>query len=364
MLTRRRWFAAAALLLAVGEILIDVVTLIPFNAAILYGLPLALAGFARDRRLLWTLTAAMIGATFVVYAAQIPAGVFSLTEPLFINRVLAAAGVLLTAALVHIAVDAVTALEARAREDREANERKTRLLASVSHDIHTPLTAINLMADMIRSQAGKPGADIADLARNLQASALALTNLVADVLDASSLNSGRVQLHETEFPLDELIVEEHVQLAAAAEAKGLRLYLDEASPPLWLHADRVKLARSLRNLISNAIKFTPAGKVEVGWALSPEGDALIRVRDTGRGIASDDLEKIFSEFARPNAPIGVDQGGWGLGLAICRRLIGMMGGSIAAQSQPGAGSTFTVRLPRSRVLARAGASKLMHRTTI
>jgi signal transduction histidine kinase len=347
---RRRWFAAAAALLAAGEIFIDVVTLIPFNAAIVYGLPVALAGFARDRRLLWGLTALLVAATFAVYAVQIPPGVFTLTEPLFINRVLAAAGVLLTAALVHRVVDGVAALEARAREDREANERKTRLLASVSHDIHTPLTAINLIADMIRSLAGKPGADIADLARNLQASANALTNLVADVLDASALNSGRVQLHETDFPLDELMVEEHGQLAAAAEAKGLRLELDEASPPLWLHADRVKLARSIRNLINNAIKFTAAGRIELAWSVSPEGDALIRVRDTGHGIAPQDLDRLFVEFSRFDAPIGEQQEGWGLGLAICRRLVGLMGGSIAVDSRLGVGSTFTVRLPRARVL--------------
>lgn len=341
------------MLLAAGEIVVDFVTQIPFNTAILYGLPLVLAGFSRNRRLLWGLTAAVICATFIVYALQIPPGVFSFTEPLFINRVLAAAGVLLTAALVHKMVDAVGALEARAAEDREASERKTRLLASVSHDIHTPLTAINLIADMIHSLAGKPGADITDLARNLQASAHALTNLVADVLDASTLNSGRVQLHETDFPLDELMVEQHLQLLATAEAKGLRFDLDETSPPLWLRADRVKLARSVRNLISNAIKFTATGTIELGWSLSPEGEALIRVRDTGRGIAPEDLGKLFVEFARFDVPVGKLQDGWGLGLPICRRLLGLMGGSIAVESEPGAGSTFTVRLPRSRVLGRA-----------
>ena len=360
MLSRRRWFAAAAVLLAGGELLVDFVTLIPFNTAILYGLPLVLAGFSRNRRLLWSLTAALVCATFVVYALQIPPGVFRPTEPLFVNRVLAAVAVLLTALLVHSVVGAVEALEARAADDREASERKTRLLASVSHDIHTPLTAINLIADMIRDVGAKPGADIAGLARNLQTSAHSLTNLVADVLDASTLNSGRVQLHETDFALDELMVEEHAQLLAAAEAKGLRFELDEASPPLWLHADRVKLGRAVRNLVSNAIKFTPAGAVELGWALSPEGDALIRVRDTGPGIAPDDLGKLFVEFARLDAPIEGEPG-WGLGLPICRRLVGLMGGSVTVESQRGTGSTFTVRLPRSRVL---DASKLVQRRTI
>lgn len=340
------------MLLAAAEVLVDLLTLIPLNVAILYGLPLVLAGFSRKRWLLWGLTAFMMCATFVVYATQIPAGVFSIREPLFINRVLAAVALLLTAILLHMLVMAVNALEARAQEDREASERKTRLLTSVSHDIHTPLTAINLMADMIRSLAGKPGADIADLARNLQTSAVALTNLVADVLDASSLNSGQVQLHESDFSLDELMREERAQLAAAAEAKGLRLDVDGTSPPLWLHADRVKLARSFRNLISNAIKFTSAGSIELGWTLLPEGDALIRVRDTGCGIAAGDVGKIFAEFARLDAPIR-EQAGWGLGLPICRRLISLMGGSITVESRLGAGSTFTVRLPRS--LVRSGA---------
>jgi signal transduction histidine kinase len=351
VLARRRWFAAAAVLLAAVEIAVDFATLIPFNAAILYGLPLVLAGFSRNRWLLWGLTACMVASTFVVYAAQIPAGVFTLGEPLFINRILAALAVLLTAVLLHMVLHAFDALEARAEEDREASERKTRLLASVSHDIHTPLTVINLTADMIRGLAGKPGADMAGLARNLQASTLALTNLVADVLDASTLNSGRVQLRESEFALDELVVEERAQLAAAAEAKGLRLDLDEASPPLRLYADRIKLGRALRNLISNAVKFTAAGTVQIGWTLAPEGDVLIRVRDTGRGIAGEDLDKLFVEFARFDAPIR-EQPGWGLGLPICRRLVGLMGGSISVESSPGAGSTFTVRLPCSRVRPR------------
>jgi hypothetical protein len=101
VLARRRWFAAAAVLLAAGEIAVDFATLIPFNAAILYGLPLALAGFSRSRWLLWGLTACMVCATFAVYAVQIPAGVFTLREPLFINRVLAVVAIMLTAVLLH-----------------------------------------------------------------------------------------------------------------------------------------------------------------------------------------------------------------------------------------------------------------------
>src|SRR5207248_6730622 len=122
-------------LLAAGEVVVDFVTPILFNVALLYSLPLVLAGFSRNRRLLWTLTVLLLCATFTVYALQIPEGAFSLHEGHFINRMLAAAALVLTAVLLHVLVSAMNALEDRAQEDRDASERKTRLLASASHDI-------------------------------------------------------------------------------------------------------------------------------------------------------------------------------------------------------------------------------------
>ena len=349
--SRRPALMAAALLLAAAEVYVDFDTWISLNVSILYGVPLVLAAAAGGRRLLWGLTAVLIVATFIVYSHQIQPHPFSFREPFFLNRVLAVMALLITAGLLHTLGVAVEALQARAREEQEASERKTRLLASVSHDIHSPLTTINLIAEMIRNSAGDParGAQTSDLARSLQANAHSLTDLVSDVMDASYFGSGQIALRESEFALHELLAEECRLLEAAASAKGLALDHEPQTPPIGLYADRIKLGRIVRNLINNAIKFTAKGRIAVDSSLTPEREVLIRVRDTGCGIAAEDLERIFREFARVHDPVRHGGGGWGLGLAICRRLAGLMGGTIDAESEPDRGSIFTVRLPASRV---------------
>ena len=112
-------------------------------------------------------------------------------------------------------------------------------------------------------------------------------------------------------------------------------------------ADKAKLARVVRNLVSNAIKFTEAGSVTVSSALADGHMVAIAISDTGIGIAPENLERIFGEFAQLRSSSEDERRGWGLGLAICRRLVGMMGGTISVESVLNRGSTFIVRLPRS-----------------
>jgi signal transduction histidine kinase len=345
---------ALAVLLACVELFFDWQTWIELNVSIIYGLPLILAAAARSRRLLWSLAAVLILATFVIYFVQIQPGVFTVREPIFINRVLAAVELAFTAGLLHALIIAVDALDARGREAEEASGRKTRLLASVSHDLSTPLTTINVMADLIRRTADNPSlaAEIPGLAQNLQTNALSLSDLVSDMLDISYFDSGRVDLHESEFRLNDLVAEECRLLEPLAKAKGLTLSYQTAEPAIWLRADHVKLARVLRNLVSNAIKFTDAGSVSVSYALAADRALLIRVHDTGVGITPENLEQIFSEFTQLRSADRAGSQGWGLGLAICRRLVGLMSGEISVESQPNRGSVFTVRLPSARVLER------------
>jgi signal transduction histidine kinase len=378
-----------ALCLAALLVFVDWITWIQFNEAIVYTLPLVLAAMARSRRLLWWLALFLLGTTFAVYVVQIGPGLFSPREPFFVNRVLAAVTLLLTAGLLHawtLALDKLEEqglrlkvqneqldaanrellrcqveitrqneeLEHRRREAEEASGRKTRLLASVSHDIRTPLNAINLMADVIRRASDNPAlaANVPGLAQRLQANALALGDLVSDLLDISSLDSGRVELHESEFSLNELLDEECRGLLPLAQAKNLALVAEPVVPPVWLRADRVKLARVLNNLVNNAIKFTAAGRVTLTAGLTPERAVLVRVQDTGAGIAAESLERIFDEFAQLHDPGHEQTKGWGLGLAICRRLVELMGGAITVESQLNRGSVFSVRLPPSCVLDR------------
>lgn len=344
-LTRRRAapaLAALAVLLAGVEILLDWATWVELDVSVLYELPLVLAVAARSRRLLWGLALVLIGATFAVYYDQ--AGEFLLHAPFFLNRVLSALTILVEAVLLHVLISALDALE-------EASERKTRLLASVSHDIGTPLTTISVLADLIRRSPGEARLTT-ELAQDLQANAASLAELATDMLDIASLDSGRVALRESEFALGELLGEQCRAMEPLAQAKGLRLACEAGGPGLRLRSDRIKLARVLRNLLSNAIKFTAAGTVTVSAGCSAQGAAEIRVADTGPGIAAEHRERIFGEFARLDQRLAGDAAGWGLGLAISRRLVRLMGGDIALESAPGAGSTFTIRLPAERVTQR------------
>ena len=173
------------MLLAAAEIYVDWNTWIELNVSIVYSLPLVVAAAARDRRLMWLLASVLLVATFAVYAIQVPAGVFTPREPLFVNRMLSTVTLLLSASLLHGLTIAFDALDARGREAEAASTRKSRLLASVSHDIRTPLTTINLMADVIRSTANDPAlaARVPELARSLQSDAVSMADMVSDVLD-------------------------------------------------------------------------------------------------------------------------------------------------------------------------------------
>jgi signal transduction histidine kinase len=371
-----------AVLLAAAEVFLDWVTRVDLNVSIIYGLPLILAAASRSQRLLWGLMAALVAVTFVVYFLQIPPGRFALDEPFFVNRVLSALALLLTAGLSQIWIRAVNTLDAANRELRrreeliarqneelerrrraaaEASSRKTRLLASISHDIRTPVNTISLLAAALRRAGDNSAAAVRlpDIALRLQANARSVAELVSDLIDLARIESGRLDLRETTFSLGDLLAGQCRDLLPLAQAKGLRLEAEGPEPPLWLHADQGKLGRILSNLISNAIKFTETGGVTVSADRSPDGAVLIQVRDTGIGVAADQRDHIFEEFAQLDNTNGDRDKGWGLGLAICRRLATAMGGAIGVESAPGQGSVFTVCLPARCVVE--GATEISQR---
>jgi signal transduction histidine kinase len=376
-----------AVLVAVLEVLIDWGTWVELNVAIVYSLPLIVAAVARSRRLLWSLAAWLVIMTFAVYFWQVQNGVFSFHETFFVDRILAAATVVFTAGILHVwthALDTLDAqgrslleqneqleaanrelvrhedritrqnqeLERRRREAEEASGRKTRLLASASHDIRTPVNTINMIAELIRRTASDPviSVQVPGLAQRLQANAMYLAGLLSEVLDTSSFESGTVEVHASEFSLDEMLTEWCRRLNTVAQAKGLQLDVETPEPAIRLNTDRPKLGRILTNLVSNAIKFTNAGTVTIGASLAPDNGAMLRVRDTGVGMASADLERIFNDFARVRDAAHAPNEGWGLGLPISRRLAELIGGSIKVESEPGRGSVFTVYLPSSCVV--------------
>jgi signal transduction histidine kinase len=393
----RSWAANAALVLSIlvatAEIVIDWGTWVELNVSIVYGLPLVLAAVARQRRLLWGLMAVLIVMTFAVYAAQIPAGQFTVIEPLFVNRVLAALALVITTCLLHvrlIASEKLAAqdealkeqnqaleqanvelvlreaeierqneeLERRRREAEEASARKTRFMASVSHDIRTPVNAISLMAEVMCRTADNPAfaAELPDIARRLKSNALSLVDLLSEVLDIACFDSGQIELKSTRVSLNQLLDEQCRALLPLAQAKGLTLRLHSAPEPIWVHIDRVKLSRVVVNLLTNAIKYTEQGGVTATIEAISGGAVSVVVQDTGVGIPPDWLDRIFDEYAQLTNPDRDPNKGWGLGLPICKRLIQMLGGAISVTSQVGKGTTFTVRLPSECLCESSGVT--------
>jgi signal transduction histidine kinase len=183
-----------------------------------------------------------------------------------------------------------------------------------------------------------------------------VAELVSDLLDMARIDSGRMDLKESTFSLNDLLADQCRDLFPLAQARALQLDAELPEPPIRLRTDRGKLSRVLSNLLGNAIKFTETGGVTVSAARSPGAEVLIAVRDTGVGIAPEQLNRVFDEFAQVHKTEGERNQGWGLGLAICRRLISALGGEITTASAPGQGSVFTVRLPAQCTVA--GAQQL------
>ncbi|HKO89094.1 MAG TPA: HAMP domain-containing sensor histidine kinase, partial [Burkholderiales bacterium] len=303
-----------AVLVAVLEATVDWITWVELDVSAVYGVPLVLAAVARNRRLLWALAAGLVCVTFAAYAVQIGAGGFSIDEPYFINRVLSAGALILSAGLCHVWIVAANRLAAQRqslidqndeldslrRTAEEASGRKTQLLAAVSHDIRTPLAAIDMIANIIQHSADNPVviSQLPDLAKRLQRNTRSLSDFASALVDISSLDAGGVSVSKTEFSLNELLLGERERLLLLAQAKGLQLSVEAPSPPLRLLTDRVKLIRVLSNLVTNAIKFTTNGGVTVSAKLGSEGQVLICVADTGVGMKAADLAKIFDEYGQ------------------------------------------------------------------
>jgi len=243
-------------------------------------------------------------------------------------------------------------LEQRRQQAEEASVRKTRFLAAVSHDVRTPAYAINLMAELIGRAAkdGELASQLPKLAADLQSNARSLVALVSDVLDLARFDSGKMELQLSDFTACSIIEAEVRQLMPLAQAKGLDLSVACVGRPVWIRADRMKLARVVGNLIGNAIKFTEKGSVSARCEHASDGGAEICVSDTGVGIPPEQVENIFDEFYQLRNPERDCTKGTGLGLAICRRLLDAMGCQISVKSALGKGSEFTVKIPSSLLI--------------
>ncbi|HXS98856.1 MAG TPA: ATP-binding protein [Candidatus Limnocylindrales bacterium] len=229
-----------------------------------------------------------------------------------------------------------------------ANRAKTEFLAKVSHEIRTPLNGILATAELLERSG--LSAEQHELVQTILGSSDALTGILNDVLDFSRIERGGLTLECAPFALHEVLDELERCYAERAKAKGLEFFTSVApGVPAAIEGDALRLRQVLSNLLSNALKFTPAGKVslEVCPAESPDaGTALVfRVRDSGIGIEPAVMDRLFAAFTQGESSDRRRYGGMGLGLAIARRLASLMGGTIGVDSRVGKGSTFWLLLP-------------------
>lgn len=236
----------------------------------------------------------------------------------------------------HIATDAGV--------ERELQEQ---WLASLNHEIRTPLAGIVGMVDLLlETKLDAQQQDYVESARQCAETLLANFNAM---LEYSALAAGAVHADEVEFHLGVMLHELVAEHAAAAHAKGLCLiYRDGGDVGRFVLGDQDRIRQIFRHLLSNAIKFTHNGEIEVCAGYTDEGSAgrlRVSVRDTGIGIAENDIPRIFACFSQVERGLSRSYAGLGLGLSLARKLVGLLGGAIFVDSQPGSGSTFSFDLP-------------------
>jgi two-component system CheB/CheR fusion protein len=235
---------------------------------------------------------------------------------------------------------------AQAALQQEARE-KDQFLAVLSHELRNPLAPIRTSLELLRSDPRRKESDLALTIMDRQLSQL--TSLVDQLLDAARMSSGKVQLDREDLdviPLVGGVVEDHARMIADAELE-LKLAMPEAGPPIFVNADRLRLAQALSNLVGNAVKFTPkGGAVTVG--VYPDISAqsvVLSVGDTGIGIDATDAERLFRPFVQGDTKMLI-RGGLGLGLALARALVEAQDGRLEVRSGgAGRGSEFQIRLP-------------------
>ena len=237
------------------------------------------------------------------------------------------------------------ALSKAKAEAEEANISKTRFLAAASHDLLQPLNAARLYATSLKEKIRTrlASADCLPLAVNVEESLEAVEDILTTLLDISSLDAGVTKSEITAFPINEIFRQLQLEFEPTARERGLAVSFVPSSLPIL--SDRRLLRRLLRNLISNAFKYTPEGRVIIGVRRSGSL-ARIEIWDTGLGIPKSKQREIFREFERiPNASHTAP--GLGLGLSIVERLGRILNYEIDVRSQPGRGSVFSVLVPRA-----------------
>lgn len=238
-------------------------------------------------------------------------------------------------------------LDQRAEQLRQANDLKAQFLSYMSHEFRTPLDSILALSGLLLARTDGPLTGEQETQVGfVRRSARDLLDMVDDLLAASRVDAGQVRVRPLRFTVDDVYNAVRAMLRPLMEEGGPVLRWDAGEGVPVLHTDEAKVAQILRNLISNALKFTEVGEVRISAEPGVDPDTVVfRVADTGIGIAPEDRERIFRDFAQVESHLQRRVRGSGLGLPLSRKLAVLLGGDLGVESTPGAGSVFSLVIP-------------------
>lgn len=242
------------------------------------------------------------------------------------------------------AADESRELAIRAREEADrANQGKSRFLATASHDLRQPLQTLELLNGSLRRL--QTNEAVAEVAAQQGVAIAAMSRLLNALLDISKLESGAIKPDPTDFAVAEVFEELRRSFAASAADKGLEFQVSAGAAVA--HCDRSLIEQILRNLVSNAIKYTRRGLVSVSCIVSPESMLYLEVLDTGIGIPAAQIQYIYDEFYQVGVPANSTREGYGLGLSIVQRIVKLLNLTLEVRSEIGKGSVFSLAVPAS-----------------
>jgi signal transduction histidine kinase len=250
-----------------------------------------------------------------------------------------------------------SALEAARAEAIQASEAKSQFLANMSHELRTPLNAILGFSDLMHQEIRGPlgHSSYKGYAQDIHRSGAHLLSLINDILDLSKIEAGRFELHESVFNPHRAFQTAFKLLELRAAQAGVTLH-NQVSPHIDLQGDERAMQQIALNLLTNAVKFTPSGGSVHAQSFLDADWLTLKIVDNGKGIAPDDLERVFENFGQGRHDHAVKDRGTGLGLPIVRGLIEAHGGDVRIKSQVGRGTAVVIRLPAQRVRPAAAAA--------
>lgn len=250
-------------------------------------------------------------------------------------------------------------LDQQAEHLRGADEMKTRFLSNMSHEFRTPLSSIRALSKLLLDRTdGDLAPEQERQVGYILKGAESLAELVDDLLDLAKIEAGKIDLHAETFDVADMFSALRGMLRPLLASARVELIFEQPGAPLLMCSDEGKVSQILRNFISNALKYTEAGHVRISAELLAEGGTVrFAVQDTGIGIPLESQQIVFEEFSQVASHLQRSAKGTGLGLPLCRKLAGLLGGTVGLRSTPGQGSTFYATLPRQLRDAAADAHR-------